>query len=230
MQQALICAGASCGSHRREENNKQHDSQLEQDLEKESEQVSRSTEFLGIGIVLITTMAFGATFTLPGGYRADDHDHGGTATLAGTKLFHGFIMANTLAMMTSSLAVVSLVFSGTSAIDIDIRYMHNNLSRWLAFSSVEALCTAFAIAIYMTITPIALNTALAAVVVIAAAGILYTPALVLPLYDFIRVVYMRLGKQPLISFNMFKILFLSYWPFIVILVWQEYAWRYRPKV
>jgi hypothetical protein len=45
--------------------------------------IKDSTHALGIGSVLIATVAFGANFALPGGYRADDHPNGGTPTLAG---------------------------------------------------------------------------------------------------------------------------------------------------
>ena len=38
-----------------------------EDEEKGSAIVSNSTQFLSVGLVLITTMAFGATFALPGG-------------------------------------------------------------------------------------------------------------------------------------------------------------------
>ncbi|XP_062194354.1 protein ACCELERATED CELL DEATH 6-like isoform X1 [Phragmites australis] len=50
---------------------------------KELEKLKDSTQTLCIGSVLIATVTFGATFAIPGGYKADDHTNGGTATLAG---------------------------------------------------------------------------------------------------------------------------------------------------
>lgn len=52
-------------------------------------QLTNSTQVVGIGLALEATMAFGATFSLPGGYRSDDHEHGGTPTLAGLNFFSG---------------------------------------------------------------------------------------------------------------------------------------------
>ncbi|KAI5020586.1 hypothetical protein ZWY2020_045474 [Hordeum vulgare] len=60
---------------------RRHTSQLDND--RESGVIKDSTQILGIGSVLIATVAFGATFALPGGYRADDHPNGGTPTLVG---------------------------------------------------------------------------------------------------------------------------------------------------
>uniref|UniRef100_A0ACD5XRI5 Uncharacterized protein n=1 Tax=Avena sativa TaxID=4498 RepID=A0ACD5XRI5_AVESA len=88
------------------------------DNDKESEKIKDSTQTLGIGAVLIATVAFGATFALPGGYRADDHPDGGTPTLAGRYAFDAFIMATTLAFVCASLATTGLMFSGMAMVDI----------------------------------------------------------------------------------------------------------------
>uniref|UniRef100_I1QV55 PGG domain-containing protein n=1 Tax=Oryza glaberrima TaxID=4538 RepID=I1QV55_ORYGL len=111
-------------------------------------------------------MAFGATFALPGGYIADDHANGGTPTLARAKQFQGFVMANTLAFFCSSLAVLSLVFAGTPTVELPMRYTHYNISIWLSLNAVGSLAIAFAIAVYIMITPVAAKTSPAVIVVI----------------------------------------------------------------
>ena len=129
IQETLIAANAARGIFRRDAGMDQYSPQSEaEDEEKGSAIVSNSTQFLSVGLVLITTMAFGATFALPGGYIADDHTNGGTPTLARVKQFQGFMMANTLAFFCSSLAVLSLVFAGTPTVELPMRYMHYNMA------------------------------------------------------------------------------------------------------
>ncbi|BAH94508.1 Os09g0331180 [Oryza sativa Japonica Group] len=83
----LTQAGAmndSCRhDHFREKHKDTHN--LKSDSEsKELEKLKDATETMAIGSVLIATVTFGATFALPGGYRADDHSNGGTPTLVGS--------------------------------------------------------------------------------------------------------------------------------------------------
>uniref|UniRef100_A0A0E0EYM9 PGG domain-containing protein n=1 Tax=Oryza meridionalis TaxID=40149 RepID=A0A0E0EYM9_9ORYZ len=97
---------------------------------------------------------------------ADDHANGGTPTLARAKQFQGFVMANTLAFFCSSLAVLSLVFAGTPTAELPMRYTHYNISIWLSLNAVGSLAIAFAIAVYIMITPVAAKTSPAVIVVI----------------------------------------------------------------
>ncbi|XP_037451126.1 putative ankyrin repeat protein RF_0381 [Triticum dicoccoides] len=62
--------------------------------------------------VLIATVTFGAMFTMPGGYRDEDHTHAGSPILAGTFAFGTFFMANTFAFAFSITATIFLMFSG----------------------------------------------------------------------------------------------------------------------
>jgi hypothetical protein len=55
---------------------------VKHDESKEMEVVKDSMAALCIGSVLIATVTFGVTFAVPGGYRADDHNNGGTPILA----------------------------------------------------------------------------------------------------------------------------------------------------
>ena len=81
-----------------------------EDKVKEAEKVKDSSQILGIGSVLIATVAFGATFAVPGGFIADDHTNRGTPTLAGRYTFDAFMMANALAFICSIIATVGLMF------------------------------------------------------------------------------------------------------------------------
>ncbi|XP_022680042.1 ankyrin repeat-containing protein At5g02620 [Setaria italica] len=95
--------------------------------------------------VLIATVAFGATFALPGGYKADDHTNGGTPTLAGRYAFDAFIMANTIAFICSSIATVGFMFSGTSMVDLKTRKVYLGTAVFFMDSSVTSLAAAFAL-------------------------------------------------------------------------------------
>ncbi|XP_034579069.1 protein ACCELERATED CELL DEATH 6 isoform X2 [Setaria viridis] len=131
---------------------------------KELEKVKDSTQALCIGSVLIATVAFGATFALPGGYKADDHTNGGTPTLAGRYAFDAFIMANTIAFICSSIATVGFMYSGTSMVDLKTRKVYLGTAVFFMYSSVTSLAAAFALGVYMVLVPVAHKTAVAVVV------------------------------------------------------------------
>ncbi|XP_044978361.1 protein ACCELERATED CELL DEATH 6-like [Hordeum vulgare subsp. vulgare] len=224
IQQALISADATLQICRRDNMKKGPSTQSDVKIDAV---ISNSTQFLGLGLVLITTMAFGAAFALPGGYRADDHPKGGTPTLSTDKVFQGFLMANALAFICSSLAVLSLVFAGTPTVEIPMRYMHYNISIWLSFNGVLSLGTAFVLAIYIMITPIISGTAIMVMVVFSSLEILYMPSLVEKIVKFMIVVCGRVGILPvMLRSEMPKVMLLTIWPLMVIFGWQEYAWRH----
>uniref|UniRef100_M8BNQ8 Uncharacterized protein n=1 Tax=Aegilops tauschii TaxID=37682 RepID=M8BNQ8_AEGTA len=224
IQQALISADATLHICRRDIMKKGPSTQSDAKIDAV---ISNSTQFLGLGLVLITTMAFGAAFALPGGYRADDHLKGGTPTLSTEKVFQGFLMANALAFICSSLAVLSLVFAGTPTVEIPMRYMHYNISIWLSFNGVLSLGTAFVLAIYIMITPVISGTAIMVMVVFSSLEILYMPSLVEKLVKFMIVVCGRVGILPvMLRSEMPKVMLLTIWPLMVIFGWQEYAWRH----
>ncbi|KAM0925296.1 hypothetical protein ACQ4PT_004274 [Festuca glaucescens] len=77
--QSLCYAGARHGCYGASLLDERTESKLDSD--RECQMIKDSTQTLGIGSVLIATVAFGANFALPGGYRADDHPNGGTPTL-----------------------------------------------------------------------------------------------------------------------------------------------------
>lgn len=226
IQEALMAANARRDICWRDDNmQKEHSTQsAAEDAEKV---LSGSTQFLAVALVLIITMAFGATFALPGGYRADDHPDGGTPTLARLKEFQGFMMANTLAFVCSSIAVLSLVFAGTPTVELPMRYRHYNISIWLSFNAIGSLCIAFGIAVYVMIAPVAARTSIAVFVVIASVASLHSPSILEKLYKLLIVVSIRLGVLPILRSDISKAVFLLCWPCIVIFGWQEYASRHQ---
>ncbi|RLM99904.1 hypothetical protein C2845_PM06G27890 [Panicum miliaceum] len=228
IQETLIAANATRAISRRDAGMDEYSSQSEaENEEKGSAIVSNSTQFLSVGLVLITTMAFGATFALPGGYIADDHTNGGTPTLARVKQFQGFMMANTLAFFCSSLAVLSLVFAGTPTVELPMRYMHYNISIWLSLNAVGSLAIAFAIAVYIMITPVAAKTSLAVIVVILSIGILHSPSVTEKFAVLLLVLCIRPGILPVLRSSISKVMLLMCWPLIVIFGWQEFSSRYQ---
>ncbi|KAK3404671.1 hypothetical protein EUGRSUZ_K00979 [Eucalyptus grandis] len=59
---------------------------------------------------LVASVTFTAGLTLPGGYNAPSDPHPGTATMLHHKMFRVFVIANVLAMYSSILAVVVLLW------------------------------------------------------------------------------------------------------------------------
>uniref|UniRef100_M8BG12 Uncharacterized protein n=1 Tax=Aegilops tauschii TaxID=37682 RepID=M8BG12_AEGTA len=124
----------------------------------ESNILTSSTQIMVIGPVLIATVTFGASFSLPGGYNSS-----GTPTLAGggRYIFDAFIIANTIAFLLSAAATINLMYSGMAMVDLKIRRWHFNKSAYLAFCSVTSFGAAFAIGQYLILAPVAHMTAIA---------------------------------------------------------------------
>ncbi|KAF8711618.1 hypothetical protein HU200_029072 [Digitaria exilis] len=127
---------------------------------KELEMLKDSTQSQSIGSVLIATVTFGAMFALPGGYRADDHDHGGTPTLAGTYAFHAFMVANTLAFIGSTIATLGFIFAGSAKFSLVRRKRHFRGATAYLGHSIMALTIAFALSVYTVLSPVAQKTAI----------------------------------------------------------------------
>ncbi|KAF0915685.1 hypothetical protein E2562_037826 [Oryza meyeriana var. granulata] len=152
---ALVRSGAKHSSIRWDQFQQKHiRSKTAEDDSSESQILSDSTQTLAIGSVLIATVTFGATFALPGGYRADDHINGGTPTLAGRYAFDAFIMATTLAFICSSIATLDLMYSGISMVNLPVRRQHFAVSIFFLTSSGTSLVAAFALGVYMVLAPV----------------------------------------------------------------------------
>uniref|UniRef100_A0A0E0ELE8 PGG domain-containing protein n=1 Tax=Oryza meridionalis TaxID=40149 RepID=A0A0E0ELE8_9ORYZ len=157
IHQSLALARAPVGHSRQDHFYEKHSKRRDEEID--SEYLTNATSVLGISSVLIATVTFAAAFTLPGGYRADDHANGGTPTLAGSYSFNAFITANTLAFSCSLLATVSLLYSGMPSREISIRYVYQSLSLVMMRSSATSLVAAFALGLYVVLAPVALTMA-----------------------------------------------------------------------
>uniref|UniRef100_A0A0E0LZ85 PGG domain-containing protein n=1 Tax=Oryza punctata TaxID=4537 RepID=A0A0E0LZ85_ORYPU len=158
----LVYCGAPGGNLR-------HDHFLEQDVAsrneaEESKKIIESTQILGIGSVLVATVAFAAAITVPGGYRADDHRDGGAPTLAGGYAFNAFIVANALAFVCSLHATLGLMYAGMASVDFTTRSRHFTSAVGQVRSSIRSLAVAFALGTYVVLAPVARTTAMAACV------------------------------------------------------------------
>uniref|UniRef100_A0A0E0EQ99 PGG domain-containing protein n=1 Tax=Oryza meridionalis TaxID=40149 RepID=A0A0E0EQ99_9ORYZ len=98
---------------------------------------------------------------MPGGYRADDHHHGGAPTLAGGYAFSAFVVANALAFVCSLLATLGLMYAGLESVDFTNRSWHFTVTVGLVRSSIRSLAIAFALGNYVVLAPVAPRTATA---------------------------------------------------------------------
>uniref|UniRef100_A0ACD5XYY5 Uncharacterized protein n=1 Tax=Avena sativa TaxID=4498 RepID=A0ACD5XYY5_AVESA len=159
---ALSSVGANRGTLRWEKTQEEYIRGTNpEDEPKESERLKDAAQALIVASVLIATMAFGITFAIPGGYRADDHANGGTPTLAGRYMFDTFMMATTLAFICSSLATVGFIFAGIPMVNLITRRIYFAMSAFSMTSSVTCLSIAFALGVYMVLAPVARYTAVA---------------------------------------------------------------------
>uniref|UniRef100_A0A0E0LZZ2 PGG domain-containing protein n=1 Tax=Oryza punctata TaxID=4537 RepID=A0A0E0LZZ2_ORYPU len=128
-----------------------------------------------IGAVLIVTVTFAATFTMPGGYASsDDKDKRvpGTPVLASTYFFDAFVVANALAFTLSGMATFNLMYAGYEPINFAFREWCTRLAIRFLHASVRSVGAAFVMGTYITLAPVAPRV-VAAISVIAAVGLLY---------------------------------------------------------
>ncbi|CAL4898925.1 unnamed protein product [Urochloa decumbens] len=198
----------------------------QKEKKKQSDLIKDATQMFIVGAVLIATVAFGATFAIPGGYKADDHLNGGTPTLAGRYLFDAFMMANTLAFVCSTAATLGLVLSGTTMVELGTRQINLVASVFLFSSSVTSMTVAFALAAYMVLAPVARTTAIA-VFVISPLAVLYRN--LEKIFKWGLLARVRLARQgPIPSVRCFPVevislILLELWPVVVTFAWAGFA-------
>ncbi|XP_062217655.1 ankyrin repeat-containing protein At5g02620-like [Phragmites australis] len=195
------------------------------DEEKESEKLTSSTQTLGLGSAIMATVAFGASFNLPGGYKDD-----GTPALSGRYVFDAFVAANSLAFACAGLATINLMYSGTAIVDVPLRVRHFDIALFFAFGSVTSLGTACALGLYVTLAPVAYMTATGICVV---ASVLSLCAFIDPMRGraVARALYARLGNQALLIFARIIILrgAMVYWPLVTSFISAAISAKYRHK-
>ncbi|KAB8110137.1 hypothetical protein EE612_047085 [Oryza sativa] len=199
------------------------------DEQEDSKTITESTQVMAVCSTLIATVAFAAAFTLPGGYRADDHTNGGTPTFVGSYGFDAFVLAITFAFVYSLLATFSLVYSGMTKVDYSIRLEHLNSANSLVWLSIRCLLAAFALGLYVVLAPVAHKTALL-ICLMCSVGLLHGHT---SMKTQIRMAVLLQGR---IGFKVWWILgrkilrnFLhSFWPFLIIFGWPAYLkWRHQ---
>lgn len=196
----------------------------QKEKKKQSDLIKDATQMFIVGAVLIATVAFGATFAIPGGYKADDHLNGGTPTLAGSYIFDAYMMANTLAFVCSTVATLSLILSGTTMVGLGTRQWNLVASGYLFSSSVTSMTVAFALAAYMVLAPVARSTAIA-IFMISPLPVLYTNVEKIYKWGFL----LRLVRRaPIRTMNFFavaiiRMILMYLWPLIVTFAWAAFA-------
>ncbi|KAJ1689390.1 hypothetical protein LUZ63_013545 [Rhynchospora breviuscula] len=121
-----------------------------------SNQLER-VQIIGLGCVLITTVAFAAAFTVPGGYNADN----GAPVLGKRFMFRAFILANTLAFIQafqSLFAVVSQSLANPGYIDLEYAF-------YKFLSAASCMVIAFGLSSYVMLAPVSLPIAIIVLVV-----------------------------------------------------------------
>ncbi|KAM3399914.1 hypothetical protein ACQJBY_005030 [Aegilops geniculata] len=196
-----------------------------EDEEKESQNMTNATQTLALGSVLMATVAFGATFTLPGGYKGD-----GTPALSGRYVFDAFIVANSLAFCCAGIATISLMYSGKAIVDVPLRSWHFDIAVFFAFGAVTSLATAFVLSLYLVLAPVAHMTA---TIICVVASILSLCGYVDSLrgHPVGRALHRRMGNPALVIFA--RLLFLEtvtvFWPLVATFIWAEISTRYHHK-
>ncbi|KAF6998681.1 hypothetical protein CFC21_014777 [Triticum aestivum] len=208
-------AGAQNGTFRCDLFYNEHVPRLDQT--EELQKINTSTQTIGVGSVLIATVAFTAAFTLPGGYRADDNENGGSPMLAGHSAFHVFIIATTLAFILSSLSITMLVYAGIYNIDIRSRMICVVIAAALMGGSARSLSAAFAYGLYVVLVPVARKTAVASFAITALAfldAVWFTSVV----FSGERMLLKRLGVRVWwrLPLAILRMLLGQFWPFIVI--------------
>ncbi|KAJ4731141.1 Ankyrin repeat protein family-like protein [Rhynchospora pubera] len=115
------------------------------------------TQIIGLGSVLIITVAFAAAFTVPGGYNADN----GAPVLGKRFMFRAFILANTFAFICAFQSLFAVVFKALKdPEDIDLQYaLHKFLS------AACCMVIAFGLGSYVVLAPVSLPIAIIVLVV-----------------------------------------------------------------
>ncbi|KAL6640799.1 hypothetical protein ACP70R_021922 [Stipagrostis hirtigluma subsp. patula] len=220
---ALKYCRAKHGNRRLDHFEEQYVQPLDDD--KESEKLTSFTQVLGLGSVLMATVAFGASFTLPGDYNDD-----GSPALSGRYVFDAFIVANSLAFGCAGLATINLMYSGKAIVDVPLRIWHFDIAIFFAFGSATSLGTAFALGLYVTLAPVAYMTAVA---ICVGASLVSLCTFMDPMRgcDVARALYVRMGNQALVVFARIIVLWTAmvFWPLVTSFISAAISAKYRHR-
>ncbi|KAL5200903.1 hypothetical protein ABZP36_035257 [Zizania latifolia] len=226
IRNSLAMARARNGSYRKDHFQEWYAQQMQHDQRVESDMVKDSTQTLAIGSVLIATVTFGATFALPGGYRADEHTNEGTPTLARRYAFDAFIMADTFAFIFAAIATIGLMNSGSALFNYKSRKFYLAAAFYCIQISITCLSATFAVGVYMVLAPVAPKTAiticiLSPLVVLCKDLDFWIKWAILakPLYNRMGLLWTMRKLARLLLIN----ITLQYWPVIFIFSWAAYG-------
>ncbi|CBI21833.3 unnamed protein product, partial [Vitis vinifera] len=155
---------------------------------------------------LVATVTFAAGFTMPGGYNSSN-PNASMATLLMRNMFHVFVICNTIAMHTSILAAITLIWA-----HLHDTFLFNISIQWgLAFLglAVIAMSLGFMASVYLAVS----NLHWLAIVVLII-GIICLVGLLIPLH---------LLFLPDSSTNCI-VRYISYYPFLIL------VWASSPKI
>ncbi|KAJ1692763.1 hypothetical protein LUZ63_009461 [Rhynchospora breviuscula] len=127
----------------------------------ENRRSSKSLEInqvIGLGAVLITTLAFGAAFTIPGGYNAAN----GTPVLGRRYAFKAFVVANTLAFVQAFASVGYVVILDDPIFRSSNAFQY---AEWLFASAARCMIAAFGLGSYVTLAGVSMPMAIIVLVV-----------------------------------------------------------------
>ncbi|KAM3245364.1 hypothetical protein ACQJBY_056600 [Aegilops geniculata] len=223
----LWSVGANEGALRWDKANEKYSRRPKpEDEEKESERLRNAAQALIVASVLIATVAFSATFALPGGYRGDGHPNAGAPVHAGSYLFDAFMMATTLAFICSSVSTVGFVFAATPMVSLFTRRVNFNVSVFFMWSSVTCMSIAFALGVYMVLAPVARGTAVVVCVITPAILLSANMEIIIKLVILARPLCTRIGLYPaivqLLKMHLFVVVS-TLWPFIATFGWAALA-------
>ncbi|XBI76274.1 hypothetical protein VPH35_069533 [Triticum aestivum] len=220
---ALKVISARSGGCRRDHFEDNYNDQLKHYEKEELAKVKDSTQTLCIAVVLIATMTFGATFALPGGYRADEHTNGGTPTLSGSYAFDAFITASTLSFILSAMSIVGLIYSGYYSRS---RRIYLLVALHFGATSVTCFTAAFALGLYMVLAPVAHKSAVTICVISTLVVLCNKIEFWLNWALLTRPLCTRIGLIRMLAILATRIicnLLMEFWPIIFIFVWATYT-------
>nr|CAD1831059.1 unnamed protein product [Ananas comosus var. bracteatus] len=144
--------GAIHGPCRLDKLNNENNNQPDQ--EEKQKAYERAAKNLTIASVLIATVTFAAAFTMPGGYKADDHPNGGTPTLAGKYAFNAFIISDSLAFVCSIMVTFLLTYVSSFRADPSVRIKLIVRSSIFLSVAINYMMVAFAMSVYVVLAPV----------------------------------------------------------------------------
>ncbi|KAM3277444.1 hypothetical protein ACQJBY_045370 [Aegilops geniculata] len=197
-----------------------------------SERLKDTSQTFIVASVLIATVAFTASFAVPGGYRADDHTYGGTPIHAGSYVFDAFMMATTLAFICSSIATIGFAFAAVHMVSLFSRIVNLSSSSVFMASSVTSLSIAFALGVYIVLAPVAPSTAVAVCLITPAVLLSASMEVIVKMVIIARPLCIRKGlySGTVQLLRMYvPIVFIALWPFIVTFGWAALARIHRHR-